>query len=227
MGTILTVASGKGGCAKTTTCILLAANLAAAGYRVAAIDADRSRSLMFWHETTYEGPAFPCVSETDHIKVVDVASQLAETHDVVIVDTAGFENLTAASAMGMADFVLVPCIPDRATVLESIKAAHQLASISKASRRDIPYSVLPSRWKAKGLTERAALDMLHDAQLVVMETTISSLSDMPKASFSGVVPTGGKLGEQASRLIAELIGKGAIPTMPSSSPALASPEAAA
>lgn len=216
MGTILTVASGKGGCAKTTTVMLLAANLAAAGYRVAVVDADRNRSLLSWHTAAYEGPAFTCVGEVDHIKVVDVASDLAEAHDVVIVDTAGFENLTAASAIGMADFVIVPCVADRATVLETMKAAHQVASLSKAARRTIPYSVLPSRWKARGLAERAALDDLREAGLNLLDTTISDLSDLSKASFSGSVPLAGKIGAQASSLIAELAGKGAIPHSPDS-----------
>src|SRR5271156_1005731 len=90
MGNILTVASGKGGCSKTTTVMLLSATLAAQGYQVAVIDADRNQSFASWHSKAYEGPAFTCRSEVDHIKVVDLAGGLVESHDVVLVDTAGF-----------------------------------------------------------------------------------------------------------------------------------------
>jgi Mrp family chromosome partitioning ATPase len=40
MGQIITVASGKGGCAKTSLAMILSATLVSDGYRVAVIDAD-------------------------------------------------------------------------------------------------------------------------------------------------------------------------------------------
>jgi chromosome partitioning protein len=212
MGSIITVASGKGGCSKTTTVMILSANLASQGYRVAVVDADRNQSFASWHAQAYEGPAFACHSEVDHIKVVDLAGGLSDTHDVVLVDTAGFESLTAASAIGMADFVLIPCMPDRGSVRETMRTAQQVGSLSKAARRAIPYSVLLTRWKPRGLSERAALDSLNEEQLVVLEHTFGDLADFTKLSFSGSVPLTGKVGLQATNLIAELSGRGVIPS---------------
>lgn len=216
MGSILTVASGKGGCSKSTTVMILSANLAAKGYRVAVVDADRNQSFASWHAQAYEGPTLTCRSEVDHIKVVDLAGELAEQHDVVLVDTAGFENLTAASAIGMADHVLIPCMPDRGSVRETMRTAQQVASLSKAARRTIPYSVLLTRWKPRGLSERAALDSLQDEHLPILVQTFGDLADFTKLSFSGSVPLTGKIGEQATGLIGELSGKGAIPESPAS-----------
>jgi chromosome partitioning protein len=211
MGNILTVASGKGGVSKTSTVMILCSNLAAKGYQVAVIDADRNQSFASWHAQAYEGPKFTCRSEVDHIKVVDLAGELSDSHDIVLVDTAGFESLTAASAIGMADFVLIPCMPDRGSVREAMRTAQQVASLSKAARRDIPYSVLLTRWKPRGLSERAALDSLHEEKLTILEHAFSDLADFTKLSFSGSVPISGRIGEQASNLILELVGKGAIP----------------
>src|SRR3954466_6834045 len=135
MGNILTVASGKGGVSKTSTVMILSVNLIAKGYKAAVIDADRNQSFASWHAQAYEGPPFTCRSEVDHIKVVDLAGDLAEHHDVVLVDTAGFESLTAASAIGMADFVIIPCMPDRGSVREAMRTSQQVASLSKAARR--------------------------------------------------------------------------------------------
>ena len=210
MGTIVTVASGKGGVSKTSTVMILAVNLAAQSFRVAVVDADRNQSFASWHAQAYEGPEFTCKSEIDHIKVVDLAGELSDSHDVVLVDTAGFESLTAASAIGMADFVLIPCMPDRGSVRETMRTAQQVASLSKAARRSIPYSVLLTRWKPRGLSERAALDSLREEKLNILEHAIGDLSDFTKLSFSGTVPTSGKVGEQTARLIDELVGKGAI-----------------
>jgi len=211
MGTILTVASGKGGCSKSTTVMVLSANLASRGYRVAVVDADRNQSFASWHAHAYEGPKFTCRSEVDHIRVVDLAGEMADNHDVVLVDTAGFESLTAASAIGMADFVLIPCTPDRGSVRETMRTAQQVASLSKAARRSIPYSVLLTRWKPRGLSERAAIESLLEEKLPLLEQTLGDLADFTKLSFSGLVPLTGKVGEQAARLIAEIAGKGAIP----------------
>lgn len=213
MGRILTVASGKGGCSKTTTVMILSGNLAAQGYKVAVVDADRNQSFASWHAQAYEGPAFDCHSEIDHIRVVDLAGSLSESHDVVLVDTAGFESLTAASAIGMADFVLIPCMPDRGSVRETMRTAQQVASLSKAARRTIPYSVLLTRWKPRGLSERAALDSLVGEKLNVLDHTLGDLADFTKLSFSGSVPVIGKVGQQAAELIIELAGKGAIPSI--------------
>src|SRR3954452_1488332 len=142
-----------------------------------------------------------------------MAGDLSDSHDVVLVDTAGFESLTAASAIGMADFVLIPCMPDRGSVREAMRTTRQVASLSKAARRTIPYSILLTRWKPRGLSERAALDSLQEEKLTILDGTLGDLSDFTKFSFSGFVPTTGRIGEQAHRLIAELAGKGAIPSM--------------
>src|SRR3954464_1870864 len=214
MGSIITLASAKGGCGKSTVAIVLAANLTALGYKVCVIDSDRNQSFASWHSNAYEGKPFTVLSEVDHIKVVDLASEQAEAHDLVLVDTAGFENLTAASAIGMADYVLIPCMPDRGSVRETLRTAQQVDSLAKAARRAIPYSVLLTRWKERGLAERAALDNLREAGMPLLEAKFADLADFTKLSFSGSVPLSGKIGQQADKIIAELAGKGAIPTKP-------------
>src|SRR5215213_2735959 len=214
MGSIVTVAQSKGGAGKTTLVSALGPNLAAAGYRVAVVDSDRNQSFAGWHAQAYEGPVLTVATEVDHVRIVDVAGGLAEEHDVVLADTAGFENLTAASAIGMADYVLIPCMADRGSVRETLRTAQQVASLAKAARRSIPYSVLLTRWKERGLGERAALDSLREAGMPLLESKFADLADFTKLSFSGSVPLSGKIGQQADKIIAELAGKGAIPTKP-------------
>ncbi len=175
------------------------------------VDSDRNQTFASWHANAYEGPPLTCRSEIDHIKVVDLAGDMAESHDVVLADTAGFENLTAASAIGMADYVLIPCMPDRGSVRETLRTAQQVASLAKAARRPIPHSVVLTRWKPRGLSERAARDSLQEAGLPILEAALSDTAEYSKLSFSGAVPMLGKVREQMDRLIGELRGKGAIP----------------
>jgi chromosome partitioning protein len=214
MGIILACAQSKGGSGKTTLVSCLAAAFAASDYHVCVVDSDRNQTFASWYANAYEGPTLTCRSEIDHIKVVDLAGDMAESHDVVLVDTAGFENLTAASAIGMADYVLIPCMPDRGSVRETLRTAQQVASLAKAARRPIPHSVVLMRWKPRGLSERAALDSLQKAGLPILEATLSDSAEYSKLSFSGAVPLSGKVREQTDRLIEELWGKGAIPPSP-------------
>jgi chromosome partitioning protein len=211
MGIILACAQSKGGSGKTTLVSCLAAALAASGYRVCVVDSDRNQTFASWHANAYEGPPLTCCSEIDHIKVVDLAGNMAESHDVVLADTAGFENLTAASAIGMADYVLIPCMPDRGSVRETLRTAQQVSSLAKAARRPIPHSVVLTRWKPRGLSERAARDSLQEAGLPILEAALSDTAEYSKLSFSGAVPMLGKVREQMDSLIGELRGKGAIP----------------
>lgn len=213
MGTILTVASAKGGCGKSALTTILAVNLAARGYKVAVVDSDPNRGFFDWHQGAYEGPALTVTAESSHLEIVDHVQQMAERHDVTLVDTAGFSNQCSAMAMGTADLVLIPVLPDRQSVIEGMRAAKHVASFSKASRRDIPFRIALSRWTPKGLVERALMEDLASAGLPILEQHLSDLSDFRKFTVSGSVPVSGRIADQANAIIKELIAMAAIPAI--------------
>jgi chromosome partitioning protein len=214
-GSILVVASSKGGVGKTTISICLAVNLGAAGYRVGGVDADRNQAFATWHRAA-DSPPLTCSSCVDHNDVVGHVIAKAERNDVVIVDTAGFENQTAIFSMGAADLVLIPVMADRNSVLEAGKTARQVASVSQIARRSIPFRVILSRWDVRGLAERATLDDLEAMGLPSLRQHLPDLSAFKKATFGGDVPRGGHIGLQIDRIIDEIRGLGAIATKPSS-----------
>ena len=218
MGRIITVASGKGGTAKSSITMVLSGTLAALGYRVAVIDADPNACFFQWHKL-YEGAPMTCTAEIRHDEIVDHAQAQAADYDVVLIDTAGFGNTTAAFAAGTADYVLVPVMPDRASTVEAMRMVRLVASFSKASRRDIPVAIIRSRWNPRGLVERAVVFDLEASGAPVLERFFSDLSDFGKLTLSGKVPLSGKVGVQADRVIEELVGLGAIPAAPSRSAA--------
>ena len=210
MGSILTVASAKGGCGKSALTAILAVNLAAQGHRVAVLDSDPNRGFADWHRDAYEGPALTVSAESSHLEIVDHAQRLAEEHDVTLVDTAGFSNQCSAMAMGTADMVLIPVLPDRQSVIEGMRAARHVASFAKAARRDIPFRVVLSRWTPKGLVERALMHDIEEAGLPTLGQHLSDLSDYRKFTVSGAVPVTGRIAEQANALIAELVAIGVV-----------------
>lgn len=214
MGRIITIASGKGGSGKSSLTMVLSATLASMAYRVAVIDADPNACFVQWHGI-YEGVPLECIAEVRQDEIVDLAQAKAVDHDVVLIDTAGFGNTTAAFAAGTADYVLIPVMPDRASTVEAMRMVRQVGSFAKASRREIPVAVVRSRWNVKGLVERAVLADLESSGAPVMEKFFADLSDFGKLTLSGKVPTTGKIAWQTGRVIDELIELGAIPAQPS------------
>lgn len=205
MGSIVTVSNYKGGGGKTALTTAVAVHLASRGYSVAVIDADPNQTFALWHKANYEGPAIDCRTETDDIEVVDLANKLADETDLVLIDTAGFKNLTAQSAMSAADLVLIPCMADSGTVRETIRTARKVESLNKAAAREIKLRVVKVRWDKKGQAERAALADLEDAKLPIMSQHLSNLVEWKKLTFSGVVPTVGTVADEVSELVQELI----------------------
>ena len=210
MGNILTVASAKGGCGKSALTTVLAVNLAARGYSVSVVDSDPNRGFIDWYRDAYEGPVLTVTAESSHLEIVDHAQKLAEDHDVTLIDTAGFSNQCSAMAMGTADLVLIPVLPDRQSVVEGMKAAKHVTSFSKASRRNIPFRIVLSRWTPKGLVERALMGDLTAAGLPILEQHLSDLSEYRKFTVSGAVPITGRVAEQVTAIIHELAAIGAV-----------------
>jgi chromosome partitioning protein len=203
VGVILTIASSKGGGGKTLAASLLAPGLAARGYQVGVIDADPNGSFAAWH-ATYSGPPLRCQAEARDVEVVDLAQAWAQELDVVVIDTAGFGNLTAAAAMGCADHVLIPCMADRGSTREAAKTVGKVASLARAARRDIGASIVLSQWRRGGVAEQAALADLSDFGATnILKTSIPDRAAFRKMSFDGQAVTG-MLGLIAGYMIDEL-----------------------
>jgi chromosome partitioning protein len=209
MGSIIVVASSKGGCSKTTTVTALSVNLAAHRYRVAVCDADPNQAFARWHKTA-EAPAMTVTTEIDHNTIVGHLLGLAQTHDVVLCDTGGWSNQTQVFAMGAADLVLIPVMPDRNSVVEARRTAQQVKSVAEIARRPIPYRVLLTRWNKRGLSERATLEDLEASNLPRLQQTIGDLTAFQKSTFSGVMPHTGFIGNMVSKVIDELKGLDAL-----------------
>jgi chromosome partitioning protein len=203
VGVILTIASSKGGGGKTLAASLLAPGMAARGYQVGVIDADPNGSFAAWH-ATYAGPPVRCQAEARDVEVVDLAQAWAQELDVVVIDTAGFGNLTAAAAMGCADHVLIPCMADRGSTREAAKTIGKVASLARAARRDIGASILLSQWRLDGVAEQAALADLSDFGVTgILKTSVPDRTAFRKMTFDGRVVTG-VLGLTVGHIIDEL-----------------------
>ncbi len=211
VGRILTITTSRGGAGKTTLTRLLAVTLADHGHKVAIVDADPNKSFWRWHSEVYQGPPITCVAEHEVSEIVQVLHRLAEEHGVVICDTAGFGNQTAALAAGAADLVLIPLMGDRDNVVEVLKTAKHVAGYAKLRGADIPVRIVKSRWHPAGLAERATIEDLVANKLLALTQHVSDRADFAKLTYSGDVPRTGRIRQEADEIVRELTRMNAVP----------------
>jgi len=124
---IITIATTKGGAGKTTLARLILARAALAGLKPAAIDVDFNHTLTDWVTAVAKYP-ITVRHELDETRIVPLVTELHETHDLVVIDTAGAASQATIFAIGCADLVLVPISPSAADIVEGIKTVNLIRS---------------------------------------------------------------------------------------------------
>lgn len=208
---ILTIASFKGGPGKTTLCQIIASHCAAIGLRIAVIDADPTKAMSDWHKSTYEGAAFTCVHEISERRIADLALDLDQMNDLVLIDTAGFGNLAGAVAMTVADNILVPLTAGAADLNQAEETIKQAKGLASAARRQIEVRAIMNRLSRTNLTKHAEVE-LRSAGIPTLTSTISHRTAFGEISYSGVLPAKGPGADEVQALIAELTKIGWIPS---------------
>src|SRR5277367_1542522 len=85
---IITIATTKGGAGKTTLARMILGRSALSGMKTAALDADFNHTLTDWVSTVAKSP-ITIRHELDETKIVPLVADLHNSHDVLVIDTAG------------------------------------------------------------------------------------------------------------------------------------------
>ena len=162
---VITFFQTKGGTGKTTSAFLLAEFLSKKpNVSVTVIDADQNHPFAEWKKDGGEGENFSIVTEPDEEKIPIAIGKASETSAIVIVDTEGSPNTTAARAAAMSDLVIVTSTGTPLDQKHAAKAVKFVAKAGKQAGRKIPVSVLMTRQKAVGVsrTVRNAIEMMRN-----------------------------------------------------------------
>lgn len=208
VGSIITVATQKGGAGKTTLTRMLSVHLASQGWSIAVIDADPNKGFTEWAQD-YVGPKLNVHTEPDEKRLANLPADLAETHDVVLIDTAGFGSRSMLVAIGAADAVVIPCMPDRGSVREAEQTAEWVKNLSKSTRRTITFRTVMTAFDQRRSADRFAMEQaVIGLGLPFLNARLSDRTAYQASSWSGAVPTDNTILRETKSLADEIVALG-------------------
>src|SRR4051812_47318352 len=188
--------------------MVITAALAERGADVALLDADPNGSVLRWANGIYRGAPIRTYAEPDAERLADLLPTLAERHDVLVVDTAGFGNQAATVAVAAADLVLVPIAPGEADVIEAQRSVAFVAELARSTRRSIPVRVVVNRVRRNTTLAGHVAAEIGGLGLPRLDATMSESVAYGEMSFSGALPTATPAGTEITALMDELRERG-------------------
>jgi chromosome partitioning protein len=145
---VICFASSKGGVGKSTSAVLLAAELVRKGAEVVVIDADPNRPLAAWARRPSMPDRLTVLSDATEATIIDDIESAAARVPFVIVDLEGTASMTVAYAISRADLVIIPSQGSQLDAAEAAKAVKLIRQQEKAFGRTLPHAVLFTRTSA-------------------------------------------------------------------------------
>jgi chromosome partitioning protein len=186
----ITFANTKGGAGKTTVALILAAELAERGHRVAILDTDPQQWITRWHGLSDTPAKFTVVSDISEETIERDVKALSKKMDYVIIDVAGGISPLLAKAIGLSDRVMIPV---QGCAMDAVGGAQVLTILQELAIQceiRIPHSVVLTRINSiittRALTAVKAL--LAERQVHVLETAL-----IERAAYRDMFVTGGTL----------------------------------
>jgi chromosome partitioning protein len=207
---VLTISSRKGGCGKTVLTMILAATMAEEGVDLALLDTDPNQAAHRWATET-RSPPITAYAEADAERLADLLPTLADRHELLIIDTAGFGNQAATVAAAGADMVLVPVTPGEGDLVEARRTVSYVEGLDRSTRRTIPVRVVANRIRRATTLSRHVLTHMETLKLPRLLTVLSETVSFGEIGFSGLLPREGASAAEIVALVTELRRAGGLP----------------
>jgi len=188
---VIAFISPKGGAGKTTAALLLALGLVERGRRVAMIDSDPNKPLIYWSNLPNRPEALtahPAPTPQDIRDAQRDARRLDP--DWIILDTEGSVRGAMAFATMRPDLVLTPLAGSQLEAVQAIKAAEMVREFGRRGGRPLTHRCLLTRIPAaiRSRSLRSVVEQLHGHGIELLPTAL-----LEKEAFRALFSIGGGL----------------------------------
>lgn len=189
---VISFVSSKGGVGKTTSAVVLGGELAAAGRKVALIDADPNRPLQAWSQLRPLPESLRIIVDDSAETIIDTIEDARADADFVIVDLEGTATDRIGFAVSRSDLVLIPLQSSVLDAAEAAKSVKLIRQMWKVANREIPYRVFFTR-VPPAIRERTARDIERQFSGAAVPVLPATLID--RAAYRTLFSLGGTLHE--------------------------------
>lgn len=186
---ILSIASAKGGCGKTTVSILLGAELALDGYKVALLDCDLNQHASAFG-SKMKLPDFTVVRDVTESNVLAALRKAEAENDLVLVDLPGGSSTLALKALQRSHFVLVPTQASLPDVRDAMKTIAQIDDAQDLARAPIARAMVWTRLLPgfESKSARHVRESLEGQGATIMRSALMERAAFREIHITGMVP---------------------------------------
>lgn len=204
----ISIASAKGGCGKTTLAILLGAELALEGYKVALLDCDLNQ-----HASAFGAkariPDLTVLGEVTETNVLSVLKKAEAETDIVLIDLPGGSSTLTLKALQRSHLVLVPTQASLMDVRDATKTLAQIDDAEELARTPIARAMVWTRF-ASGFESRSARhvrESLEGQGTEILKSAMMERAIFRELHITGLVPRQTDPNSSASLIVSTIAGE--------------------
>ena len=190
MSFVIVLATSKGGAGKTTLATCLAAHWHNLGMKVAIIDADPQGSIIKSYDPDGPMGCIKVISDPENT-VSHTISDIKKDYDLVIVDTGGFSNQTAAMAIVSGDLVLIPSKTSALDIQRAIETHGLIKDLNFTPERagkPITYRMVLTMTVQGTVISRQVKQELKEMGYLLIESELHNRVVYQEGTLDGVPP---------------------------------------